>query len=208
MVSKAYCIPWLKRISTGWPLANACGQRDSITRKIWTRPRTGIHRSICGWVLATRFRQMGTLEKYTKQRGKRFFVETTKIYCRRAWNSFVFFFRTKKHFQILTGNINTYSEVENFLQPIIIASKIRIYPYSQYDRTVCLRVELVGCVWNGKFRKLINSFFPLFVSCFNQSWTRKKSIHIHNRKKNNSLKETSVALLIIIFLLLCWWHGH
>ncbi|XP_055299396.1 discoidin domain-containing receptor 2-like, partial [Sitodiplosis mosellana] len=49
--------------------------------------------------------------------------------------------------EILTGNINTYSEVENILQPIIIASKVRIYPYSQYDRTVCLRVELVGCPW-------------------------------------------------------------
>lgn len=53
--------------------------------------------------------------------------------------------------QILTGNINTYSEVENVLQPIIIASKVRIYPYSQYDRTVCLRAEIVGCPWNGKY---------------------------------------------------------
>lgn len=62
-----------------------------------------------------------------------------------------FLFRLfKRTFQILTGNINTYSEVENILQPIIIASKVRIYPYSQYDRTVCLRVELVGCPWTGK----------------------------------------------------------
>ncbi|XP_018792615.1 PREDICTED: discoidin domain-containing receptor 2 isoform X3 [Bactrocera latifrons] len=49
--------------------------------------------------------------------------------------------------EILTGNINTYSEVENILQPIIFASKVRIYPYSQYDRTVCLRAEVVGCLW-------------------------------------------------------------
>lgn len=53
-------------------------------------------------------------------------------------------------FQILTGNINTYSEVENLLQPIIFAQKVRIYPYSQYDRTVCLRAEIVGCIWDGK----------------------------------------------------------
>lgn len=46
--------------------------------------------------------------------------------------------------------MNTYSEVENRLHPIIVGSKVRIYPYSQYDRTVCLRVELVGCPWNGK----------------------------------------------------------
>ncbi|KAH8378402.1 hypothetical protein KR093_011154 [Drosophila rubida] len=49
--------------------------------------------------------------------------------------------------QILPGNINTYSEVENALQPIIFASKIRIYPYGQYDRTICLRAEIVGCPW-------------------------------------------------------------
>ncbi|XP_068151340.1 uncharacterized protein smal [Drosophila tropicalis] len=49
--------------------------------------------------------------------------------------------------EILSGNINTYSEVENALQPIIFASKIRIYPYGQYDRTVCLRAEIVGCPW-------------------------------------------------------------
>ncbi|KAH8404898.1 hypothetical protein KR222_009664 [Zaprionus bogoriensis] len=49
--------------------------------------------------------------------------------------------------EILPGNINTYSEVENALQPIIFASKIRIYPYGQYDRTICLRAEIVGCLW-------------------------------------------------------------
>ncbi|XP_070506947.1 discoidin domain-containing receptor 2 isoform X2 [Chironomus tepperi] len=50
--------------------------------------------------------------------------------------------------EILTGNINTYSEVENELHPIIVAQKIRIYPYSKYDRTVCLRAELLGCQWD------------------------------------------------------------
>ncbi|XP_033150758.1 discoidin domain-containing receptor 2 [Drosophila busckii] len=49
--------------------------------------------------------------------------------------------------EILPGNINTYSEVENLLHPSIFASKVRIYPYSQYDRTVCLRAEIVGCAW-------------------------------------------------------------
>jgi hypothetical protein len=53
--------------------------------------------------------------------------------------------------QILTGNINTYSEVERELQPIIIAQKVRIYPYSQYDRTVCLRAELIGCPFDGEY---------------------------------------------------------
>ncbi|KAH8385750.1 hypothetical protein KR009_002651 [Drosophila setifemur] len=49
--------------------------------------------------------------------------------------------------EILPGNINTYSEVENALQSIVFASKIRIYPYGQYDRTICLRAEIIGCPW-------------------------------------------------------------
>lgn len=83
--------------------------------------------------------------------------------------------------QILTGNINTYSEVENALQPIIVASKVRIYPYSQYDRTVCLRVELVGCPWIGKFKCRKHSFtafnFPIRESSnklFDQTGETKK----------------------------------
>lgn len=53
--------------------------------------------------------------------------------------------------QILTANTNTFSEKKNELQPVIIASKVRIYPFSQYDRTVCLRAEIVGCLWNGEW---------------------------------------------------------
>lgn len=41
--------------------------------------------------------------------------------------------------------------MERELQPIIIAQKIRIYPYSQYDRTVCLRAELIGCPFDGEY---------------------------------------------------------
>lgn len=69
-------------------------------------------------------------------------------------------------FQILTGNINTYSEVERELQPIIVAQKIRIYPYSQYDRTVCLRAELIGCPFDGEY--LMHFFFSLFILSHSQ----------------------------------------
>ena len=69
----------------------------------------------------------------------------------------LYFFRYVK--QILTGNINTYSEVENELHPIIVGQKIRIYPYSKYDRTVCLRAELLGCQWDGKLKNLIYFIF-------------------------------------------------
>lgn len=40
-----------------------------------------------------------------------------------------------------------------------MAQKVRIYPYSQYDRTVCLRAELIGCSWDGEF------CFQPFLSC-------------------------------------------
>ncbi|CAL4166812.1 unnamed protein product, partial [Meganyctiphanes norvegica] len=46
---------------------------------------------------------------------------------------------------VLSGNTNTYTAVENKLVPPIIASKIRIIPYSPHPRTVCMRVELHGC---------------------------------------------------------------
>lgn len=52
--------------------------------------------------------------------------------------------------EVLPGNVNTYSEVENVLQPVILATKVRIYPYNQYERTVCLRVEVVGCPTEGE----------------------------------------------------------
>lgn len=58
------------------------------------------------------------------------------------------------HLQILQGNTNTYSEVENVLHPIIFATKIRIFPYNQYERTVCLRVEVVGCPNDGEYHIL------------------------------------------------------
>ncbi|XP_061386918.1 discoidin domain-containing receptor tyrosine kinase B-like, partial [Musca vetustissima] len=76
--------------------------------------------------------------------------EYTEAYVVEYWRPGMEAWRRWKTFQgkeILPGNTNTYSEVENVLQPIIFASKVRIYPYSQYDRTVCLRAEVVGCPW-------------------------------------------------------------
>jgi len=35
------------------------------------------------------------------------------------------------------------------ISPPIIARKIRLVPYSPYQRTVCMRVELYGCTWRG-----------------------------------------------------------
>lgn len=39
--------------------------------------------------------------------------------------------------------------MENQLDPVIIAAKIRLLPYSMHRRTVCLRLELLGCPFQG-----------------------------------------------------------
>lgn len=57
-------------------------------------------------------------------------------------------------FQILPGNTNTYLVVEQKLDPVLLASKIRFVPYSVHVRTVCMRVELLGCPWKGKLVSL------------------------------------------------------
>lgn len=54
-------------------------------------------------------------------------------------------------FQVLQGNSNTYIEAKRDLDPPIWASKIRFLPYSEHKRTVCMRVEIYGCYWNGLF---------------------------------------------------------
>lgn len=56
-------------------------------------------------------------------------------------------YRNRQNEEVLTGNINTYLEKKNELDPPIIASKVRFFPYSYHKRTVCMRVELYGCKW-------------------------------------------------------------
>ncbi|XP_035705093.1 probable serine/threonine-protein kinase DDB_G0282963 isoform X3 [Folsomia candida] len=55
------------------------------------------------------------------------------------------FSRTGGMLQILKGNVNTYTENQQQLNPPIIASKVRFIPYSLHIRTVCMRVEVYGC---------------------------------------------------------------
>ena len=54
-------------------------------------------------------------------------------------------------FQNFEGNTNTYIAELREVNPPIIARRIRFVPTSEHSRTVCMRVELYGCHWNGKF---------------------------------------------------------
>lgn len=52
--------------------------------------------------------------------------------------------------QVIQGNIDTYDVVLKDLRPPIIARFIRVIPVTELPMTVCMRVELYGCVWYGK----------------------------------------------------------
>ncbi|KAI1300258.1 Discoidin domain-containing receptor 2 [Halotydeus destructor] len=61
----------------------------------------------------------------------------------RSWHKW----KNRKGSHLLPGNTDTYSIKRNQLElPIVGANLIRLVPYSQYERTVCLRAELFGCV--------------------------------------------------------------
>lgn len=49
--------------------------------------------------------------------------------------------------QVIAGNTNTYVAEKRELDPVLIARKVRFFPYSHHRRTVCMRVELYGCQW-------------------------------------------------------------
>ncbi|KAH1008410.1 discoidin domain-containing receptor 2 isoform X1 [Dendroctonus ponderosae] len=49
--------------------------------------------------------------------------------------------------ELLSGNSDTFTIVEQTLDPPAISSKLRILPYSDHVRTACMRIELSGCPW-------------------------------------------------------------
>ena len=51
----------------------------------------------------------------------------------------------------MPGNENTYTVVNNTLDPPIFAQKIRLMPFSEHPRTPCVRLEYMGCPFKGTF---------------------------------------------------------
>ncbi|XP_034181268.2 discoidin domain-containing receptor 2 isoform X1 [Osmia lignaria lignaria] len=56
-------------------------------------------------------------------------------------------YKNLKGDRVLRGNSNTYLVEKQKLDLPFIASRVRFVPYSQHPRTVCMRVEIYGCVW-------------------------------------------------------------
>jgi hypothetical protein len=47
--------------------------------------------------------------------------------------------------QVMAGNTDTYSVAEVKMDPPVVTDRIRVIPYSQYQRSVCVRAEIRGC---------------------------------------------------------------
>ncbi|XP_052789716.1 discoidin domain-containing receptor 2-like isoform X2 [Mya arenaria] len=56
-------------------------------------------------------------------------------------------FRNKQGEEKFEGNENPYLEVIREVSPPIIGRRIRFIPFSQRQRSVCMRVEMYGCPW-------------------------------------------------------------
>lgn len=56
---------------------------------------------------------------------------------------------------MISGNENTYDVVLKDLGPPIIARMVRFYPLADRMMSVCLRVELYGCLWSGEANNAI-----------------------------------------------------
>ncbi|XP_037784073.1 discoidin domain-containing receptor tyrosine kinase B-like, partial [Penaeus monodon] len=46
---------------------------------------------------------------------------------------------------LLVGNSDTYTEVKNVLERPLLASRVRLEPFSAHPRVVCVRLEFYGC---------------------------------------------------------------
>lgn len=72
--------------------------------------------------------------------------------------------------QVIVGNENTADLVLKDLGPPLIARYVRFYPMADRVMSVCLRVELYGCVWQGE------SFCNVLLLAILVIWTLKYKI--------------------------------
>ncbi|XP_033332108.2 discoidin domain-containing receptor 2 isoform X1 [Megalopta genalis] len=57
-------------------------------------------------------------------------------------------YKNLKGDRVLRGNSNTYLVEKQKLDLPFVASRVRFVPYSKHPRTVCMRVEIYGCLWD------------------------------------------------------------
>lgn len=89
---------------------------------------------------------VATQGRFGNGQGREFAEEFMVEYWRPELHKWVRY-RNRTNHEVFEGNTNTYTEVRRALDPPVIASKIRVVPYSSILRTVCMRIELYGCPW-------------------------------------------------------------
>ncbi|XP_019874685.1 discoidin domain-containing receptor tyrosine kinase B [Aethina tumida] len=87
-----------------------------------------------------------TQGRYGNGQGQEYAEEYMIEYWRPGFNKWVRW-KNRMGKELLAGNTNTFTIVDQKLEPPVIASKFRFLPYSDHVRTVCMRVELLGCKW-------------------------------------------------------------
>uniref|UniRef100_A0A8C0FWV1 Discoidin domain-containing receptor 2 n=1 Tax=Bubo bubo TaxID=30461 RepID=A0A8C0FWV1_BUBBB len=88
---------------------------------------------------------IGTQGRHARATGKEFARAYRLDYSRNGerWISW----KDRQGRKVIQGNIDTYDVVLKDLRPPIIARFIRVIPVTEMPMTVCMRVELYGCVW-------------------------------------------------------------
>nr|XP_005282387.3 discoidin domain-containing receptor 2-like isoform X1 [Chrysemys picta bellii] len=88
---------------------------------------------------------IGTQGRHARATGKEFARAYRIDYSRNGerWISW----KDRQGRQVIQGNIDTYDVVLKDLRPPIIARYIRVIPVTELPMTVCMRVELYGCIW-------------------------------------------------------------
>jgi len=93
-----------------------------------------------------RISRTATQGRYGGGQGQEYAEEFLLEYWRpslKEWKTY----RNHSGHSIMPGNSNTYVANMNDLSPPIVASKVRFVPHSTHKRTVCMRVEVYGCLY-------------------------------------------------------------
>ncbi|KYN19447.1 Discoidin domain-containing receptor 2, partial [Trachymyrmex cornetzi] len=87
--------------------------------------------------------------------------------------------------KVLRGNSNTYLVEKQKLDLPFVASRVRFVPYSQHPRTVCMRVEIYGCVWNQKYGFMFSIVNFWFSSDGKEYYETPETFQMFNEPKIN-----------------------
>ena len=113
------------------------------------------------------------------------FAEAFRLqYWRNGMKDFVTY-KSRDGQEIMKGNSNTYTVKENILESPVVAQKVRIVPFASHSRTVCMRLELLGCPYESKLTRY-NFFFS------NKILTRQMSSMVHSARSTVSPVATTI----------------